>query len=74
MPIFEYRCAGCGGSFELLVRSRDQAVSCPTCGSDRASKLFSAFATLSGSAATGAVTSSRSSCGSCSGKHCSTCH
>jgi putative FmdB family regulatory protein len=72
MPIFEYRCAGCGGTFELLVRSGGQAVSCPTCGADRVSKLFSSFATVSASAARGA--GSRSSCGSCSGSHCSTCH
>ena len=31
MPVFEYRCDGCGACFEMLVR-RDSAVACPECG------------------------------------------
>lgn len=33
MPIYDYRCAGCGQVTEVLVRSTAQAPSvCPSCG------------------------------------------
>ena len=31
MPIYEYRCKGCGEKFEALVFNRDDKVSCPKC-------------------------------------------
>jgi len=43
MPIFEYRCRACGSDFELLVHSGTR-VACPQCGSARAQKKFSHFA------------------------------
>lgn len=45
MPIYEYRCTGCGNDFEM-TRSISQAgepATCPACGKD-AHKLISAFA------------------------------
>jgi putative FmdB family regulatory protein len=42
MPIFEYVCDVCDKEFELLV-SRDEQVNCPSCNSDRLSKLYSRF-------------------------------
>ena len=33
MPIFEYRCTGCGKIFEELVKKFDEQVNCPDCGS-----------------------------------------
>lgn len=43
MPIFEYRCAGCGKIFEALVlgRAEDQ-VKCPDCGGQELKKMISA--------------------------------
>ena len=43
MPIFEYACSGCGGSFELLVRA-DTRVACPACSSQDVVKKLSLFA------------------------------
>jgi putative FmdB family regulatory protein len=47
MPVYEYRCDGCGTTFEALVRGRG-AVTCPECGSESLKKLLSAPAILSG--------------------------
>jgi len=43
MPIYEYRCQGCGQVSELLVKtmSQGQNLSCPLCGSGNLEKLFS---------------------------------
>ena len=43
MPIYEYQCASCKGSFELLVRS-DTPIACPSCQSRRVVKKLSLFA------------------------------
>jgi putative FmdB family regulatory protein len=43
MPIFEYECKECHGSFELLMRS-DTRVACPSCDSERVVKKLSLFA------------------------------
>jgi putative FmdB family regulatory protein len=48
MPIYEYRCADCGTSFETLIRGK-RAVTCPHCGGSSLEKLLSAPAMLSGS-------------------------
>ncbi|MGH7703888.1 MAG: FmdB family zinc ribbon protein [Gemmatimonadales bacterium] len=41
MPIYEYRCTGCGADFELLVRSGTR-VTCPTCRTSKVERLLSA--------------------------------
>lgn len=43
MPIYEYRCAGCGEQFEKLVRSLSSAgkIECPRCGSHKVEKAMS---------------------------------
>lgn len=41
MPIYEYRCAVCGGRVEVLVRSRATTPTCPECGSPLTDKLLS---------------------------------
>jgi putative FmdB family regulatory protein len=41
MPIYEYRCHDCAGSFEMLVRD-GKRVACPHCGSGSVDKLISA--------------------------------
>ena len=44
MPLYEYRCAGCGRLFERLVRSWNEAVACPSCASEQVEKQVSTFA------------------------------
>jgi putative FmdB family regulatory protein len=55
MPIYEYRCKECSKLFEQLVRSSasdgEATLACPECGSGDLSRLFSLFASRSGSAA-----------------------
>jgi putative FmdB family regulatory protein len=71
MPIYEFSCKECSSVFEVLVRSQNEKVSCPSCNGTEVSKLFSTFAVASreGSMATGGT-----SCSTCSGGNCSTCH
>jgi putative FmdB family regulatory protein len=40
MPIFNYRCSGCGTEFERLVRS-DTRVACPDCEGTKLERLMS---------------------------------
>ncbi len=47
MPIYEYRCAACGRSFERLVHGQ-QAVACPACDSTDVTRLLSLFGFKSG--------------------------
>jgi putative FmdB family regulatory protein len=46
MPMYEYRCQGCGKSFELLRRMQDsdRDLKCPECQSDEVERLLSTFA------------------------------
>lgn len=61
MPIYEFRCSQCGKEFETLVlRSGDEAVNCPVCGSKETKKILSAFSR------TGLEKSLAASCGSSS--------
>ena len=52
MPIYEYRCEGCGERFARLFASRravaEAVVTCPACGSDVVRRLFSPVAVHSG--------------------------
>jgi putative FmdB family regulatory protein len=62
MPLYEYQCEGCGGTFEELVSlaDRDNGQECPKCHSKRARRVVSLCAvgtgSNSGSAARGAPT------------------
>ncbi|MFW6181945.1 MAG: FmdB family zinc ribbon protein [Spirochaetota bacterium] len=76
MPIFEYACDRCGETFETLVRSPQQQVSCPGCSSSDIHKLVSMFARSSRSVSGseyGEAYSSGSGCSGCSGGNCSQC-
>lgn len=42
MPIYEYRCEKCGSVSEMLVISKDEQLSCASCGSGELTKLMSA--------------------------------
>ena len=44
MPIYEYACMECEQHFDELVRSDDQAVTCPSCDTGNVLKQLSAFA------------------------------
>jgi putative FmdB family regulatory protein len=44
MPLYEYRCSDCETSFEKLVRSWTEEVSCPSCASALVEKQLSTFA------------------------------
>lgn len=70
MPIYEYECNACQEAFEQLVRAdRDAGPPCPTCGSQRVSRLWSVFSPAAGSAATAGATCS-DICGSRIGEGC----
>ena len=45
MPIYEYKCNGCGGVREVLhTNTRDvESVKCPSCGSGDLTRLISGF-------------------------------
>lgn len=46
MPIYEYRCLGCGRRLTILVpRMGADPDSCPRCGASRLERLWSRFAT-----------------------------
>ncbi len=44
MPMYEFKCKQCGQQYEELVRSSDEKISCPKCGSAETYKLISTFA------------------------------
>ncbi|PID58579.1 FmdB family transcriptional regulator [candidate division KSB3 bacterium] len=70
MPIYEYHCTECGCDFEKLVFKRSEPVACPSCQAWEVQKKFSTFGMKSGEKV---VSSSASSCGSCSSHSCATC-
>lgn len=63
MPIFDYRCADCGQTFELFVQTSTVA-ECPKCHGQRLDKLLSRFA-VGGQAAAAAPACMPGPCGSC---------
>lgn len=46
MPIYDYKCRGCGEEFELLVL-RNTVAACPSCQSQELEQLISDFAVSS---------------------------
>ena len=52
MPIYEYRCEACEGSFEVLTSfaERERGQVCPTCESPRTRVQVSSFASIGGPA------------------------
>jgi putative FmdB family regulatory protein len=53
MPIFEFLCAECGATTEVLVVSSNDSKTCKACGSVNLKKLLSATSSLSGVAKRG---------------------
>ncbi len=69
MPIYEYRCRGCGGDFEKYVPTSAVAVACPACASDNVMRKLSVFGLKTDSP----VASMPAGGGGCCGGGCS-CH
>jgi len=70
MPLYEYRCAGCGHRFEVLQRMGDGAegLHCPRCAAPRVDRQLSTFAAVSASGSVGEMPACAS--GSCCGGAC----
>ena len=47
MPVYEYKCLGCGNQFELLILKAAQTVACPACQSESIERVLSMFAVSS---------------------------
>lgn len=48
MPLYEYKCDGCGNQFEKLVRASSPAVACPSCGGEKLEQQYSTFSAQMG--------------------------
>lgn len=57
MPMYEYKCHDCDEVFERLLSQSAprEGVTCPTCGSQRTKRMFSAFAWGKGSRGSGST-------------------
>jgi putative FmdB family regulatory protein len=49
MPLYEYKCSGCGQQFELLILRASQIAACPSCASESVERILSMFAVTSDS-------------------------
>jgi putative FmdB family regulatory protein len=69
MPIYEYACMECESHFDELLRSSEQAVTCPECGAANVLKQLSTFAVHGGGSPKSSVTAPmpRSGGGCCGG-------
>jgi putative FmdB family regulatory protein len=47
MPLYEYKCLGCGHQFELLILKSSQEIACPACASASLERVLSLFAVSS---------------------------
>jgi putative FmdB family regulatory protein len=70
MPIYEYRCRGCGKDFEKYVHSAAMAVACPACAAGDVTRKLSVFGLRSDGPVASTVPSGG---GGCCGGGCS-CH
>jgi putative FmdB family regulatory protein len=73
MPIYEYTCEDCKTTYERLVRSSNERVACPKCGSGRKQLQFSTFSSPNGSASGDSVGSSAAASCACTPRSCG-CH
>jgi putative FmdB family regulatory protein len=77
MPIYEYACPSCDYRFELRrsFSEADAATTCPKC-NHGARRLLSKFACFckGSDGETASIAGTGSSCSSCGGGNCSSCH
>ena len=73
MPIYEYQCADCHTIFDKIrsIISADHPIECESCQSLNTKRILSTFFTYRSVVMNA---NSNSSCVSCSGGKCSTCH
>ncbi|MDR2200200.1 MAG: zinc ribbon domain-containing protein [Deltaproteobacteria bacterium] len=72
MPIYEFKCLGCGRVYEELVFKSSQEIRCPGCGSEKSEKLLSSFRSRTGGDG-GDFSAGGSSCGGCTASSCAGC-
>lgn len=74
MPIYEYKCEGCGSDYEQIRRmsEADHDLECPACQSGEVKRQLSSFAAHSGSSNAGPAPMSGGGCGmnACAGGRC----
>jgi putative FmdB family regulatory protein len=70
MPIYEYACMECESHFDELVRSPEQAITCPECGAAKVLKQLSTFAVHGASSPTQSFTAPSGGGGGCCGGSC----
>jgi|YNPNPStandDraft_1061719.scaffolds.fasta_scaffold24850_2 putative FmdB family regulatory protein len=76
MPLYEYHCAECNSTTEVLrpITKADEPVECRICHSWRTSRKLSVFSAFSKTGDGGAqAISGTGGCGSCAGGHCASC-
>ena len=71
MPIYEYRCRGCGTDFEKYVAGTSTAVACPSCASADITRKLSVFGLKSDGGFASAMPAGGGGC--CGGGGCG-CH
>jgi putative FmdB family regulatory protein len=72
MPIYEYTCQDCGGSFETIrpMKDADAELTCIHCESKNVKRILSLFNAASGGKS---ITSGSGGCSGCAGGSCNTC-
>ena len=72
MPMYEYGCKTCHGSFDRLRRmdQRDDDVACPHCGDAHVQRKLSVFAAFSKSADGAVAAATPAASGGCCGGAC----
>ena len=71
MPIYEYRCQGCGKDFEKYLPRVESAAACPNCASSKVTRKLSVFGMKSDGTLvpSGAMTGGGGCCGGGCGCH-----